>query len=400
MLRQAGRQFRDTWVVDANIDMSPEGAWMADTNHSVSKRKCNAWVWNGWKDAPNHPNLVLPGSKLHLATHLAMLHKERAGKLERSPFSEHRTLEFWAKWFLLQLYWFNPSKKNNKVRKMPKHLLKFFAEPFLKAQCYRDTKMFVPLLEETRTMFPGSFPSIRSDGVIALGGESVFSAQKKCCVYSCELYADVLRDVFGAQLLASIEELKRSCQRLYGGAENITQRREQHHMPFLHKLVCAEIQNITERDARVGLQIWRELDIMQRITCLGIGRLAQVEYLLEDPERLDVLEVWVPKHPLVELGIFARTGVDWEAVGAAAFGRCIDLFMLVPGSHVKAATADGRSLLHDVAAVYHIAKQSAWEPGDFWMRVIRSIAEELCINLFQNRECATIIQGHEEVGLV
>ena len=251
---------------------------MADTNHSVSKRKCNAWVWNGWKDAPNHPNLVLLGSKLHLATHLAMLHKERAGKLERSPFSEHHTLEFWAKWFWLQLYWFNPSKKNNKVRKMPKHLLKFFAEPFLKAQCYRDTKMFVPLLEETRTMFPGSFPSsIRSDGVIALGGESVFSAQKKCCVYSCELYADVLRDVFGAQLLASIEELKRSCQRLYGGAENITQRREQHHMPFLHKLVCAEIQNITERDARAGLQIWRELDIMKRITCLGIGRLAQVE---------------------------------------------------------------------------------------------------------------------------
>ena len=92
--------------------------------------------------------------------------------------------------------------------------------------------------------------------------------------------------------------------------------------------------------------------------------------------------------------------MDWEAVGAAAFGRCIDLSMLVPGSHVKAATADGRSLLHDVAAVYHIAKQSAWEPGDFWMRVIRSITEELCINLFQNRECATIIQGHEEVGLV
>ena len=96
-------------------------------------------------------------------------------------------------------------------------------------------------------------------------------------------------------------------------------------------------------------------------------------------------------------------GKEWEAVGAAAFGRCIDLFMLVSESHVKAATADGRSLLHDVAAVYQVAKQSAWEPGDVWMRVIRDIAVELCINLFQACECATIIQGHEsdkEVGLV
>ena len=135
----------------------------------------------------------------------------------------------------------------------------FFAETVFKARC--DTKMFVPLLEEMRTIFLGSFPPIGS-GIIALGGESVFSVQKKCCVYSCELYADFLRDAFGAQLLASIEELKRSCQRLYGGAENIRQRKEQcheqYHIPSLHKLVCALIQDYTGRDARVGLQIWRE----------------------------------------------------------------------------------------------------------------------------------------------